>query len=394
MSLPALQALALKASAGHPACLVDLAALDANLKVVLDWAKANGRLVRPALKVTPSAQLSAYILQRLPEPRALIFSLRALRDTLPRAPQGTDFLMGYPPTPRELAEHLALRPARTERPHRLRILVDSLTILKELAALAGGSKRRLPLEVAIELDVGMGRGGMKDAAELRAALQVLREAKDRLRLTAVLGYDGHATLNGDATYRKLVAETAQDRYAAFLSQLSEEGAGLYDPRDLVRNGPASSNYRNWTRPDVANEISPGSALLYAGYLGGFDNEGLTPAVALAAPVFRITSDFPSVPLTQATLPGANREEINVRTLPWSDSGASPVYPDDIQTDELSGGGWAYHVPKGVLKLGDQVLFRPQQTGEAMVPFGAIHAVREGSVRRVWPTLPRPQAPVG
>ena len=81
----------------------------------------------------------------------------------------------------------------------------------------------------------------------------------------MLGYDGHATLTGEASYRKYVATEAHKAYRRHLADLERLGSDIFRPRTLIRNGPASSNYRNWVG-GPANEISPGSAFLYAGYL--------------------------------------------------------------------------------------------------------------------------------
>jgi D-serine deaminase-like pyridoxal phosphate-dependent protein len=69
--------------------------------------------------------------------------------------------------------------------------------------------------------------------------------------------------------------------------------------------------------------------------------------------------------------------------------AEVVWPTPTSEDELSGGGDALVVPKGSVKLGDYVLFRPVQTEVAIVKFTEIVAVRDGTVRRRWPTFPRP-----
>ena len=75
MSLPQLAKLARELGGGQPILLLDLAALDANTKVVVDFARANRWAVRPALKSFRSPRLIAYLLQRLPEPRGLVFNL-------------------------------------------------------------------------------------------------------------------------------------------------------------------------------------------------------------------------------------------------------------------------------------------------------------------------------
>jgi D-serine deaminase-like pyridoxal phosphate-dependent protein len=385
MSLDQLAKLAREQGRGHPVLFLDLAALDRNIEVVVDFARVQGWGVRPALKSFRSPALISYLLNRLPEPRGLVFGLREVDPIVALSPRRTDLMTGYPPTFGELADFLATRPPKGQRKHRLRILVDSVPLMEHLARLARTSRRRLPIEVAIELDVGMGRGGINDRDELRGCLDVLRAERDRLRLTAVLGYDGHATLRGDPEYRRLVATQAQDAYRTHLASLKELGAGLYDEGTLIRNGPGSSNYRNWTG-GPANEVGCGSAFLYAGYLGGgFDTDGLAPALTLGGAVRRITSDHPSVPVIGIAQPGASEMEIIVQGVA---SAGELVHPPGGRVDEASGGGDALIVPKGSVALGDYVLYRPTQTEGAILSYHEMLAVREGKVLRRWPVFRR------
>jgi hypothetical protein len=314
-----------------------------------------------------------------------VFGLREVDPIVAQAPKSTDLMTGYPPTFGELADFLATKPPKGQRKHRLRILVDSVPLMEHLATLSRTSRRRLPLEVTIELDVGMGRGGINDRAELQACLEILRAARDRLKLTAVLGYDGHATLRGDQDYRRLVATQAMESYEGHLAALKELGADLYDEASLVRNGPGSSNYRNWAG-GPANEVGCGSAFLYAAYLnGGYDTAGLAPALTLGGAVRRITSDHPSVPVLGIAQPGASEMEIIVQGV------AAPgelVHPAGGRVDDASGGGDALVVPKGSVELGDYVLYRPTQTEGAILSYHEMLAVREGRVLRRWPVFRR------
>lgn len=377
--------LAREMGAGSPRLFLDLAALDQNTKVIVDFARANGWGVRPALKSFRSPQLVAYVLQRLPEPRGLVFSLGEVDALIRRAPAGTDLMLGYPPTVGELADFLARPAPRGQRRHALRLLVDSVPLMEELGRLARTTRRRLPLDFALELDVGLGKGGIGSRDELRGCIEVLRAGGDRLRLGAVLGYDGHATLNGNAAYRKLVAEQAQAAYRERLADLRELAGGLYDAATLIRNGPASSNYRNWPG-GPANEISPGSAFLFAAYLEDFDHAGLAPALTAAGAVRRITSDHPSVPAFGQTLPGSREMEIVVQAV---GEAGEIVWPSGAREDELSGGGDALVVPKASVALGDYVLYRAVQAEAAIQRFDALTVVREGRVLRRWPILTRP-----
>lgn len=140
---------------------VDLSALDHNARVIGDAARALGMAVRPALKTFQSPQLSAYVLAGLPEPRGLIFDLNQIDATLAVAPAGTDLMLGWAPTLGELRTYLA-RPEPAGTPaHRLRFLVDSLALLRELVALVRVTPRPLPLEVALQFDSGTGAAGSR-----------------------------------------------------------------------------------------------------------------------------------------------------------------------------------------------------------------------------------------
>ena len=389
MSRPALARLARARGGGYPVLLLDLAALDRNTAVILRFARAQRWSVRPALKSFRSPALTGYLLARLPRPRGLVFNLNEVDAIVAAAPRGVDLMCGYPPTVGELEAYLSERPPRGQRRHTLRLLVDSLPLMRELARLVRSTPRRLPLDVALEFDVGMGKGGMSDARELGACLRVLRANREKLRLGAVLGYDGHATLTGAEAYRRYVATEAHKAYRGHLAALERLGPDLFRARTLIRNGPASSNYRNWVG-GPANEISPGSAFLFAGYLKeGFDTQGLAPALALGGSVRRITSGHPSTPFTQEVPPGATEQEIVVQAV---GAGSELVWPPGVREDPLSGGGDALVMPKGALALGDYVLYNPEQTEDGIRRFGSMLAVREGRVRRRWTIDPRPGTP--
>ena len=97
---------------GEALTFLDLAAFDANLAIAANVARAEGWAIRPALKSFQSPQFIAYALERLPEPRGLVFHLRAVDDILAAAPAGTDLMLGYPPSLHELERFLATPPPR------------------------------------------------------------------------------------------------------------------------------------------------------------------------------------------------------------------------------------------------------------------------------------------
>lgn len=391
-SMAALARLARKVGEGQPLIFVDLAAVDQNSRVIRRFARRQGWRVRPALKAFQSPQLCAYVLRQLPRPRGLVFRLRQIDQIMTAAPAGSDLMMGYPSTGGELRWFLKRRPPRGQRPYKFTIMASSLENIEDLAGLARHTPRRLPLNVVLEFDSGTGRGGFTFENEIAEAIKMLRRAKPRLRLRATLCYDGWATLTGADDYRKFVAETASGKYKKYLAQLAEDGRDLYNAKRLIRNGPASSNYQNWAgRPEI-NEISPGSAFMYAGYLQTFDHEGLAPAVIQAAPVLKDIGPYPSELITQIPQPPITGHAWYLEGSGWPDSGGTQpqfVYPKGVHDNERAGGRAAVVAPKGALRLDDYVLLWPTQSGDGINYFGSLHAVRRGKLLDEWPTFRRP-----
>ena len=87
--------------------------------------------------------------------------------------------------------------------------------LSEALRAAGSS-----VGVLVEIDVGMGRGGVRsvdEAAELARHI----DGTDRLELRGVMGYEGHAVLERDPTVRGDLAMTAASALASAASALRD-----------------------------------------------------------------------------------------------------------------------------------------------------------------------------
>lgn len=397
MELATIAALAKQIGRGEPVAIIDLAAVDQNCDALLGFARESGIAWRPAYKTLEAPGLLAYVVSKLDRPRVMIHHLRTLSQGLPWLPAGTDFLMGYPPTLGELEAYLSNPPPRGERPHTLRINVDSLELLRTLDALSRRSARPLPLEVVLEIEDF--RGGIVPGAELSAALQIFRAAKDRLHVGALLSYDTLAAAQGDPDWRAAAARYAQNRIREAKAQITAEAADIIDVGNLIVNGPGSANFRNWAGTATANEFSAGSAVLFANYLdgAGYDTTGLHKALYLCAPVLRLPAH------TTAGLPAAIPNGLQIALIKaggWP-TGNNPtlskmVQPSGLQESSVAGIGYGRGAnssgmiltPTGSLRLGDYVVETCQQVMEGQDYFGALQAAREGTVRALWQTLTR------
>jgi D-serine deaminase-like pyridoxal phosphate-dependent protein len=396
MSLAAVAAVAKRIGNGEPVAIVDLAAVDHNCKRLLAWSARNGIAWRPAYKTLRSPELLEYVLAKLDRPRVMIHHLRDLSQALKRVPPGTDFLMGYPPTVGELRHYLRTRPPRNERRHKLRINVDSLKLLRRLDELSKHTPRTLPIDVALEIYSGVPRGGLDPGAELTEALRILRRARRRLRLSALMCYDVLAAGISDEAQRKHAARFAQRNLAEAHRAVIAQARDFVDVAKLRRNGPGSSNYTNWAGSRAANEFSAGSAVLFANYLDPYSDvaPGLAKALYMCAPVLRtpknIFFDGGPYPIPAGT------ELVFIKSGGWP-TGNNPTlsklaYPAGLLEGPVYGRGsnasGLILAPKNLLALGEYVVETPQQVMEGQDYFGGLYAVRERRVRALWPTVSR------
>ena len=167
------------------------------------------------------------------------------------------------------------------------------------------------------------------------------------------------------------------------------------PAKLIRNGPASANYRNWAGSHECNEISPGSAFVYAGYLKTFDHQGLASALVQAAPVLKDVGPYPAAPFTKVPLPPITGEEYFLKGSTWPDQGGTQpafVYPGGVSDDLPEGGRCMVTAPPHELSTEDYVLCWPNQSGDGIDYFGALHAVRGNRLLALWPTFTRWSTP--
>lgn len=389
-------ALAKQIGRGEPAAIVDLAAVDQNCQVLLGFAARTGIAWRPAYKTLESPDLLAYVVGKLDKPRVMIHHLRTLPQAMTRLPAGTDFLMGYPPTLGELEAYVLTPPSPGEPPYTLRINVDSIDLLNALDALSIRSARPLPLDVVLELEDM--RGGIVPGAELGRALEILRAARDRLRLGALLCYDTLAALDSNPVVRTSAAQLAQSRIRDAKAQIASQASDFIDVGNLIISGPGSANYTNWAGSDTATEFSAGSAVLYADYLdNGYDTAGLHKALYLCSPVLRLPAHTTlGLP---ATIPAGYQLAL-IKAGGWP-TGNNPtlskiIYPSGLLESSVAGIGYGRGAnssgmilaPTGSLHLGDYVVETCKQVMEGQDYFGALHATRDGQVLALWPTVSR------
>ena len=166
--------------------------------------------------------------------------------------------------------------AELARNHRVTLAVDSVASVDRLAAaaVAAGSQ----LELLIELDVGMGRCGVRTAVDaLKLASRIAEHPS--LRFRGMQGYEGHCMLEPDYDVRVEAAQTANAMLVDAVETL--ERAGF--PSSVVSAGGTGTYFITGANPRVT-EIQAGSYTVMDGMHGNLVPGGFSVAATVLGTV--------------------------------------------------------------------------------------------------------------
>jgi D-serine deaminase-like pyridoxal phosphate-dependent protein len=392
-----------QAGAYRPTLVVDKQRLDDNLNALLSVLQ-TGFDYRIVAKSLPSVPLLKYIMQRSGSNRLMSFHLPFLLHVVEHLPEA-DILLGKPMPVAGARQFYQWFSSQTDSSFvpdkQLHWLVDSVDRLRQYQDLAKNlscSNNNCTMNISLELDVGLHRGGFnadsdKNRADLRQALEIL-QADTRLKLTGLMGYEAHVSkipsFAGGSTKAFKIAMLS---YHACVKQVIDVfGQDVTD--SLIINAGGSSTYSLYDKsnPQCAfiNEIATASALVKP---TDFDAHTLThhkPACFIAAPVLKLVNK-PEIPM----LKGLSKCLQTIGLLPkqacfiyggnWL---ATPCFPADSKRSNIFGHSSnqeMYELKKGhSLKVDDYFFFRPTQSEAVFLQFGKIAVYEEGSIVDWWP----------
>ncbi len=377
----------------RPTMLLDLDRLDQNIdRLAATIPDAlNYRVVAKSL---PSPKLLDHVTARAGTNRLMVFHQPFLNQLAATRPD-KDILIGKPLPAAAAArfyDHHAFGhngANQFDPASQLQWLVDTPQRLTDYDALA--QARGLNLQVNIEIDVGLHRGGVNDPAETAQMLDVIA-ASPNLSFTGLMGYDAHVskvpTLLG-----------LQEReFAAVLTRYQSHLAVLRDKLDpatyggLTLNAAGSPTFRRYQDVGFVTELAAGSALVKALDFDLPDLADLDPAIFIGTPVLKAGG-----PTKIPALPGlgelwARLDPKRARTFfiyggYWK---AHPVSPEGLHNNGLYGRSTNQEVLNGPsgLALGpdDFVFLRPTQSEFVMLQFGDLAVLRDGKIIDYWPVL--------
>lgn len=227
-----------------PAAVVDLSRARANAEKVVRYLSDHGLAWRPHVKTHKSRVLARIQL----EAGARGLTVATLREAEAMAPLGADLLLAHPPVGEARRVRLTQVLARTP----LSVALDSPEALDTVRAAANAAQRAVP--VLVEIDVGMGRVGLTETAEVLK----LAEAAASSKLTSfrgILFYPGHIRKSG--AEQDVELEALRDRLSRVLADL--RSAGL--PPEVVSGGSTPTLWRSHDIPGVT-EIRAGTCIFH------------------------------------------------------------------------------------------------------------------------------------
>jgi D-serine deaminase-like pyridoxal phosphate-dependent protein len=254
--------------------------------------------------------------------------------------------------------------AAAERDVTLAVESVSQVALASRAAAGAG----VELGVLIEVDVGSGRGGIRDLRGLRPIAEAAA-GSDGVRLRGLMGYEGHATSEPDPVRRRALAAQALDILGGAARELRDAG---HDPQ-IVSAGGTGTYDMTGADPRVT-EVQAGSYAIMDTY-----HQETAPsfgiAVTVAATVLGRHGDLVVLDAGRKALSGDLRPPVIL---------AEPKAEMVFLHEEHSGFDLAGHPAR----VGDQVRLACGYAPTAVNLHPWYHVVRGGDVVDIWRTIGR------
>ncbi|MCP4466743.1 MAG: DSD1 family PLP-dependent enzyme [Halieaceae bacterium] len=374
------------AGASGPTLVIDRSALEANIATLKSHIR-DRFAYRIVAKSLPSLPLLELVMQQSGSNRLMLFHQPFINQVAARVPRA-DILLGKPmPVAAAHNFYRSFDGGQFDPGRQLRWLIDTPQRLAQYEALATGLNESM--QVCIELDVGLHRGGVDNDAQLLEMLESLSQSA-HLHFCGFMGYEPHIVkipVGDTLTYR----DQAVSRYQHFLT-LARDYLGEAWPDAAVLNAAGSPTYQLYDQGEFPfNEISAGSCLVKP---TDFDLPTLAdhqPASYIATPVLKVM-DAPQIPgidlggLQAAWNPNRARSFYTYGGY-WK---AKPESPRGLSNNVLLGRSTNQDLFNGStgidLRVDDWIFLRPTQSEFVFLQFGDIAVYDDGEIVERWPVF--------
>jgi 3-hydroxy-D-aspartate aldolase len=229
-----------------PALILDLDKAKRNIAVMAEKFRALPAELRPHIKVHKCVELSRMQV----EAGAIGVACATSWEAIVMAEGGIeDVLIANQLVQRDRVAEVAALAAD----HRITIAVDNPLNVEQLSQAAGEAGSQL--ELLIEIDVGMGRCGVRTKEEALPLAELIAGLPN-VSLRGMQGYEGHCMLEPDPDKRIAEAHTANEKLVEAVDYLAEHG----HPSQDVSGGGTGTYYITGAHPRIT-EVQAGSYAL-------------------------------------------------------------------------------------------------------------------------------------
>jgi D-serine deaminase-like pyridoxal phosphate-dependent protein len=342
-----------------PALLLDIAALERNVAAMAKWSAAHNVGVRPHTKVHKCVEIARRQLAAgaVGLTAATVYEAEAMLAASPPEVLIANEVVGK--------DHLR-RLAGAARATSLIVAMDDAGNAREVSAAAQAAGA--VIGVLVDVDVGMGRCGVRSASEAVALADEVRGLPN-LRLRGVMGYEGHVVLERDPQVRAQRAQAAMDVLATAVRAIEAAGHEV----EIVSAGGTNTHDMTGLH-EVVTELQAGTyAVMDTGYAA------LVPRFE---PVLSVQARVLSWKTDTAVLDCGTKAiavDVTPPTVPPSVGTVREVHEEHLI---------ARPAPGAALRLGEPVKIAVGYAGGTVNLHDAYYAVDGDDLVGVWPIVAR------
>ena len=245
------------------------------------------------------------------------------------------------------------------------------------------------MQVNLELDVGLHRGGFEAGEQLSDALTMIKNNPDNLVFSGFMGYDAH--LMGIPQFmvpRELTKVIA--RYQNCVEQLKNDFPSLYHP-DLCFNGAGSPTFKHYEENTFVNDLSAGSCLMKPTHYDIAILKDFEAASFIASPVLKRLEGgkLPTLEWTGPILRGWDKNQQQMYFCYGGNWLAETVSPPGLEPHFIYGSSnqQGYSASNAIdIDVDDFIFLRPTQSEAVLLQFGDLLLVRKQKVMHRWPVI--------
>ena len=376
-----------KNTIGRPVVIIDLDLLDSNIAVLKSHIKPP-KYYRVVDKSLPSLGLIDYIFSKTGTNKVMCFHQPFLNLWVAHKPD-VDLLLGKPMPLSALETFYAQLPDSTSfnPAKQIQWLIDSKERLLQYQDFA--HQKNMHLQLNVEIDVGLHRGGVTKTEQLIEMLSVINSDSSHLSFSGFMGYDAHVP---EVFFPLGSPQGAYKNVLKYYNEFFVAGKKAFPEmfnKPLTLNGAGSKTYQMYDSDTLLNDLASGSGLLLP---SDFDLATLTghrPAVFIATPVLKKSTGI-KIPFLEFLAPLMQWWNPNLQETYFIYGGrwkAKHHNPEGLSSNALYGYSSNQEIVNGSAKtnlsVDDFIFLRPTQSEAVMLEFGNILLVRNHKVVGNW-----------